>query len=104
MIYDRIRNDRNNNGYNADSVDYTNLQQSHIIKDLEMVSSHIDGNNDIVQYITALKINEEHLNIKDDFELIKDASCPELYSLGKVASDRQSCLNATDCNKHCKRK
>ena len=86
MIYDRIRNDRWSNGCNADSVDYTNLQQSHIIKDLEMVSSHIDDNNNIVRYISALKINEEHLNIKDDFELIKDASCPELYSLGKWPS------------------
>lgn len=86
LIYDRVTNKAQEFVENMDIGEYTNLQQSYIIQDLEMVGSHIDDNEDITKYITAIKTPEKHLDIKSDFELIKAASKPELYSLGKWPS------------------
>lgn len=86
MIYDRQKKNEKGITFCSDRIEYSCLQQSHIIKDIEMVGDHLDENDDIVRYINAMKTEGKHLDIKDDLELVKQASAPELYSLGKWPS------------------
>ena len=86
MIYDRQKKNEKGITFSSDRIEYSCLQQSHIIKDIEMVGEHLDENDDIIRYINAMKTEGKHLDIKDDLELVKQASAPELYSLGKWPS------------------
>ncbi len=85
MIYDRQKKDEKGIVF-TDRIEYSCLQQSHIIKDLEMVRTHLDESDDMIRYINAMKTDGKHLDIKDDLELVKQASLPEVYSLGKWPS------------------
>lgn len=87
---------------------YSNLRQSYILDDLNLVNAQLDSGGDIkiLNYIDAL--NEEvaeHRNIKEDLELVRSASNPLLYPLGKWPSRynpalmQQLAVNIADVNK-----